>query len=94
MTKGAVMKVLVIRADGNGVDTHEADWVDGTVGVGGVLRINAYDGHDEVVYWEVYADGAWASFKLAEPPTPETVRRRTIAEQNASRGNGGTFARR
>lgn len=88
------MKIVVVRLDGNGVDTHEGDWVDGEVNTGGILKINAYNERDEVVYWEVYAHGAWASFKRVEPPAPETVRRRTIAEQNSSRlPNGGTFGR-
>lgn len=88
------MKIVVVRLDGNGPDVHEGDWVANEVSASGVLMVNVYDEHDAIVYWEVYANGAWASFKQVEPPSVQTARRRGIAEQqNASRPrNGGTFA--
>jgi hypothetical protein len=94
------MIVVVYHPDGDGSDMHEAAWVDTVFAQSGQLLINLYDERLEAIGWRRYADRAWWSVGLHEPPTAEMQRVkhdqdvRTGANTVPGYPNGGMFGQR
>jgi hypothetical protein len=89
--------LVVFHPGGDGRDLHEAPWVDVVFPQTGQLVINLYDEQLQLIGWQKYADGAWASVKLQQPPTPEMRQAKHAQEQRPGTTppmafpNGGTW---
>lgn len=94
------MIVVVFHPDGDGRDLHEAPWVDTVFTQQGQLLVNYYNEQLELTGWRRYADRAWASVGLHQPPTEQMQRAkhdhdtRTGLATVPGYPNGGTFGQR
>ena len=94
------MIVVVYHPGGDGRDLHDSPWVDTVFAQNGQLVVNLYDERLELTGWRRYADGAWWSVALHQPPTAEMQRAkhdmdtRTGVATVPGYPNGGTFGQR